>query len=79
MRRIVGALTSLVIFFPCALFLTGTALAAEPNLVAYWTFDEGTGTIVHDSAGSNNGTIYGTATWTTGYINGALSFNGSSN
>ena len=46
--------------------------------VAWWKFDEGTGTIAHDSAGSNNGTIYG-ATWTTGQIAGALSFNGTSN
>ena len=46
--------------------------------VAWWKFDEGTGTIAHDSAGSNNGTIYG-ATWTTGKIAGALSFNGTSN
>jgi hypothetical protein len=44
----------------------------------WWKFDEGTGTIAHDFAGTNNGTIYG-ATWTTGKIAGALSFNGTSN
>jgi parallel beta-helix repeat protein len=42
---------------------------------AWWKFDEGTGTIAYDSVDSNNGTIYG-ATWTTGHINGALSFDG---
>ena len=31
----------------------------NPNLVNYWKFDEKTGTIAHDSAGSCNGTIYG--------------------
>ena len=52
----------------------------EPNidygLVALWKFDEANGTIAYDSAGSNNGTING-ATWTTGKIDGALSFDGS--
>ncbi|MHC4735612.1 MAG: LamG domain-containing protein [Planctomycetota bacterium] len=38
-------------------------------------FDEGEGAIAHDSAGNNHGSIFG-ATWTTGQINGALSFDG---
>ena len=50
--------------------------AAEPNLVGWWTFDEGSGTTAYDSAGSNDGTIYG-AQWTSGRIDGALSFDGS--
>lgn len=36
---------------------------------------EGTGTIAYDSVGGNDGTIHG-ATWTTGQVNGALSFDG---
>jgi hypothetical protein len=48
----------------------------EPNLVSWWKFDEGSGTIAYDSAGDNDGTVYG-ATWTTGPIGGALSFDGS--
>lgn len=39
----------------------------EAGLVGYWRFDEGTGNVAGDSAGSNDGTIYG-ATW----INGAV-------
>ena len=47
------------------------------GLVAYWTFDEMSGNIAHDSVGTNNGTLYGDATWTggglrfsgTGYVN----------
>ena len=35
--------------------------AAPP--LAHWKFDEGSGTTAYDSAGSNDGTIYG-ATWT---------------
>lgn len=45
------------------------------GLVSWWKFDEGIGTTAYDSAGNNNGTIYG-ATWTTGLIDGALSFDG---
>ncbi len=33
-----------------------------PGPVAYWKFDEGSGSTAHDSAGSNNGNING-ATW----------------
>ncbi len=51
----------------------------DTSLVGWWKFDEANGTTAYDSAGSNNGTIYGGATWTTGHINGALSFNGSNN
>jgi hypothetical protein len=49
----------------------------EPNshLVGWWKFDEGTGGTANDSAGSNDGTVYG-PNWTSGQINGALSFDG---
>jgi subtilisin family serine protease len=46
--------------------------------VAHWKFDEGSGDIAYDSAGNNDGTIYG-ATWTTGKIgNFSLMFDGQS-
>jgi len=47
----------------------------EPNLISWWKFDEGQGTIAYDSVGANHGTIYD-ATWTIGKINGALGFDG---
>ena len=48
------------------------------GLIGYWNFDEASGTIAHDTSGSGcNGTITA-PTWTTGKINGALSFNGGS-
>jgi hypothetical protein len=61
-------------------FTTKTPTFDEPNfpLAGQWKFDEGAGSIAHDSAGNNDGTIYG-ATWTTGIINGALSFDGVDN
>ncbi|MHC4500724.1 MAG: LamG domain-containing protein, partial [Planctomycetota bacterium] len=43
--------------------------------LSHWKFDEGTGSIAHDSVGKNHGTIHG-ATWTTGKVGGALSFDG---
>jgi hypothetical protein len=65
----------LVLMAGLGLVLTSVASAAEPNLVGWWTFDEGSGTTAYDSAGSNDGTIYG-AQWTSGQIGGALSFDG---
>ena len=44
-------------------------------LISYWKFDEGSGTIAYDSVGANHGTIHG-ATWTTGIVGNALSFDG---
>ncbi len=44
-------------------FLISVPIAfADPNLISWWKFDEGSGNTVYDSAGSNSGTING-ATW----------------
>jgi hypothetical protein len=48
----------------------------EPNLVSWWRFDEDTGTIAYDSAGDNDGQLIGGPVWTTGHIEGGLSFDG---
>ncbi len=48
---------------------------AGSGLVAYYTFDEGSGTTAGDSAGSNTGTLTNGPTWTTGKIgSGAVQF-----
>jgi hypothetical protein len=57
-----------------AVALCGSAWALD-DIISHWSFDEGEGTIAYDSAGNNDGTIYG-ATWTMGKIDGALSFDG---
>ncbi len=58
------------------LVLSGSAWAdLTDGLVAHWTFDEGEGDVANDSAGENDGTIYG-AQWTDGQIGGALEFDG---
>jgi len=49
---------------------------ADLSLVAHWTFDEGSGNLVHDTSGNNrNGTMTG-GQWTEGKFGGGLRFNG---
>jgi len=49
-----------------------------PVAIAYWPFDETSGTLAMDSAGASPGTVNG-AQWTDGKIGGALSFDGVDN
>jgi 1,4-alpha-glucan branching enzyme len=61
----------------CAITLPATSAT---NLLAYWTFDEGTGSMAFDSSGNTNtgAVLLGGGNWTSGMINGALSFDGES-
>ena len=55
-----------------------TGLPAQ-GLIGYWNFDEGSGTVAHDSSGSGyNAAVVG-APWVAGKVNTALGFNGGSN
>jgi hypothetical protein len=47
----------------------------EASPIAHWKFDEGEGDTAYDSAGDNDGTIYG-AQWTIGQVGDALEFDG---
>jgi hypothetical protein len=48
------------------------------SLIAHWKLNESSGTSAADSSGSGyTGTVSGTATWVSGYINNGFSFNGS--
>ncbi len=59
---------------------TNAAGTQDPNLVAHWKLDDGSGTIAYDSSMyGNDGTIYGDPNWTTGFLNGALEFDGLEN
>ena len=49
---------------------------ASSSLVGDWAFDEGTGTIVHDSSSYNNDGQIHNATWVPGVAGQALYFNG---
>jgi len=47
------------------------------DLIGLWRFEEGSGTTTSDSSGSGNtGTLVNGPTWTTGQLDGALSFDG---
>jgi len=65
--------------------LSPIAMKDDPSLVAYWSFNEGNGTIVNDQSGNNNnGTLYlGSSgntdpakAWSPGISGTALSFDG---
>ena len=59
----------------CMVFASSATGGPGLKPVACWTFDEGSGTVAHDAAGTNHGTVHG-AQWTTGKIGGALRFDG---
>ena len=46
------------------------------GLIGLWKLDEGSGVSAADSAGSNNGALLNSPTWTPGKISNALLFNG---
>lgn len=56
----------------------GLAGSASAALVAHWKLDEAQGTVASDSAGVNDGVVYGNATWqpTGGMVDGALLLDG---
>jgi hypothetical protein len=59
------------------LLLTSIGVAADPSLVGWWTFDEGSGTVAHDASGrGHDGTLRGGPTWVIGRVDGALLFDG---
>src|SRR3989344_1636262 len=68
-----------IVFFTLAFVPTSNVFAQDitSGLTGHWKFDEGTGTTATDSSGSGNtGTLTNGPTWTTGKIEGALSFDG---
>jgi Ca2+-binding RTX toxin-like protein len=51
--------------------------AADPDLIAAYSFDEAAGTVAHDSVGSHDGTFKNGTAWTSaGKYGGAVSFDG---
>jgi hypothetical protein len=48
----------------------GIAWAADPNLVSWWKFNETSGQVAYDSAGSNNGQLVNGPVWSTGHNDG---------
>ncbi|HUV40356.1 MAG TPA: LamG domain-containing protein, partial [Sedimentisphaerales bacterium] len=55
-----------------------TQSGTDPNLEAWWKFDETSGTSASDSSGnSHTGTLQNGASFTSGYLNNAVNFDGS--
>ncbi len=55
----------------CSLALlcgAGVLQAQTPDPISHLTFNEGAGTVAHDSAGTHNATLLGAAGWTTGKV-----------
>lgn len=52
------------------------SVQTDPNLVACWDFNEGSGTVAHDSSGNNNNATLNGATWINGINGNALYFDG---
>jgi hypothetical protein len=53
-------------------------LITDPNLVGWWKFDEGQGSVALDWSGhGNHGPLVGDPQWVAGYDGGALDFDGS--
>ena len=58
--------------------LVGVSGAADPSLVGWWKFDDGSGTTAVDSSGNgNHATLIGTVEWVEGILAGGLHFDGS--
>ncbi|MHC4538081.1 MAG: LamG-like jellyroll fold domain-containing protein, partial [Planctomycetota bacterium] len=58
--------------------LLSMAVNTSADLVVHWGFDEGSGTVVHDTSGNgHDGTINGTPQWVPGIAGGAMHFDGS--
>lgn len=57
----------------------GGSAGEAPGLVAYWPFDEGSGTVAGDYSGNgSSGALVGNTVWAEGKIGGALAFAGDS-
>ncbi|MCP4258460.1 MAG: LamG domain-containing protein [Planctomycetes bacterium] len=65
-----------ICMFSFVLVLSFT-VSTQADLVGYWNFDEGFGTIAHDSSGNGlDGTLTGDPQWIIGQVGGALEFDG---
>ncbi len=67
-----------LIYFVSFVLVLSIVGNASADLVVHWGFDEGSGSMVHDTSGNgHDGTINGTPQWVPGIAGGALHFDGS--
>jgi hypothetical protein len=63
-----------------AILFCSAVHAADPNLLAWYKLDDGSGSSATDSSGNGHtGTLVNSPQWTSGIVGGALQFDGSSN
>jgi len=78
MRKIWFSILAITLLL--SIFVSGRMIqsaSAEETLLAYWKFDEGSGTTAGDSSGNgNDGTLVNGPTWVSGRHGMALSFDG---
>jgi hypothetical protein len=78
-RRMKKILAMIIISLLCLSIFSMLAPKANASnsLVGYWKFDEGSGSIAHDSSGNgNDGTLMNGPQWVDGKVGKALHFNG---
>ena len=74
LRRLFVVILGVTIIF----LATGSSHAFVENIVGAWTFEEGSGKVIHDVSGNgNDGDSEGGAEWTDGMFGKALDFDGS--
>jgi len=74
-----GMIKGASMFFVVALFVISFVSAAtvpQDGLVAYYKFNDGSGSVLSDSVGGSDGTLTNGPTWSTGIEGGALQFDG---
>ena len=68
-----------LVFLISLVVMLSVAGNASADLVAHWSFDDGSGTDALDFSGNgNDGTVQGGAQWVDGQLGGALQFDGAS-
>ena len=74
------SISSILLVLISGFLLTSAANAiglGDPDLIAYWPFDDGSGTTAADlSLNGYDGTLYGNVAWISGVYGSALKFNG---
>ncbi|MEM0449120.1 MAG: PKD domain-containing protein [Methanomassiliicoccales archaeon] len=79
MKIVVAVLTVLLLASALNVSLISPVAGSDSGLMGYWNFDEGSGSVAHDSSGHGfDGALIGfTANpWTTGRLGGGLAFDG---
>jgi len=66
----------IVLFAMLALIIGNSAMAADPNLVAAWSLDEGAGDVAEDVTGNGHDGELENCTWVNGKFGAALEFDG---